>query len=340
MKRCLSLLLSMCLILMLGGCTKDAAPDADRQGESAPQKLIYIHGAGNTSILQYTAERFKELIESESDGRYTVEIHGNFELGNMSESIEMIKAGEVALSGVCLGSQYTPKLGFLDLPNAVPSIDAAYELYMESDFRTTVEDIMRDEGIELLAFGPVYFREMSSNIPVYTADDIKGINIRTMENSLHMAYWSALGANPSPLAWAETYIGLQQGIVDAEENPLDSIVSGKLAEVQDYVIYTNHILYTSPIMMNGSFFDSLSSEDQEMFRRCGREAEQQAYAYAREYEADLKQQLEDAGMEFITLSDDVLAELRTRASSVYDTAREQIGDETMDAFLSAIEKLS
>jgi len=340
MKRWFTLMLVVVMVLSVALFTGCGAKEAEAPTAAEPQKLIYIHGSSDTSILQYTAEEFKTRLEAASEGRYTVEIHGNFELGNMSESVEMIKAGEVALSGVCLGSQYTPKLGFLDLPNAVPSIEAAYELYVKSDFRGTVENIMREEGVELLAFGPAYFREMSSNVPVNSADDIAGINIRTMENALHMDYWKALGANPSPLAWAETYIGLQQGLVDAQENPLDSIVGGKLAEVQDYVIYTHHILYTSPILVNGAFFNKLSAEDQEMFRKCGLEAEQAAYEYAREFEAELAKQLADAGMEFITLSDDVLNELKTRASSVYDTVRAQIGDETMDAFLAGIESVT
>ena len=86
-------------------------------------------------------------------------------------------------------------------------------------------------------------------------------------------YWKALGANPSPLAWAETYISLQQGLVDAQENPLDSIVGGKLYEVQKYVINTNHIVYTSPILVNEDFFNSLSAEDQEIFRQAGKETD-------------------------------------------------------------------
>ena len=304
------------------------------------KKLLYVHGASDTSILQETALHFKALLEEKSGGRYTVEIHPNFELGSLTESVEMIKAGEVQLSGVCLGSYYSPQLAFIDLPNAVPTIEAAYKLYTETDFRSQVNEIMRSEGIELLSFGAVYFREMSSNKEVNSAEDIQGTNIRTLENSLHTAYWSALGANPSPLAWSETYIALQQGLVDAQENPLDSILGSKLYEVQKYIINTNHIVYTAPIMVNGDFFNSLSPEDQQIFAECGALTEQYAYEYAREYESSLKAQLEEKGMEFIDLSDDVLAELKEKAAPVYDTVRSQIGDATMDAFLKAIESVT
>lgn len=245
----------------------------------------------------------------------------------------MIKSGDVQLSGVCLGSYYSDALAIVDLPNAVPTIEDAYKLYAESEFRTYIEDALRKENIEMLDFGAVYFREMTSNVEIHSADDIKGINIRTLENPYHTEYWKALGANPSPLAWAETYISLQQGLVDAQENPLDSIVGGKLYEVQKYVINTNHIVYTSPILVNEDFFNSLSAEDQEIFRQAGKETEEYVYSYAREQESKLAQQLKDNGMEFIDLDEATLSELKNRASSVYDSVRKQVGDDIMDQFL-------
>ncbi len=350
MKKALALILSTALALSLTACGGDpgsSGTTGETQGaetsggtSSEPQRLLYIHGASDDSILQVTAEYFKELLEERTDGRYTVEIHPNFELGSLTESVEMIKAGEVQLSGVTLGSYYASELAFVDLPNAVPTIEAAYKLYTETDFRTLVDDIMREQGIELLSFGAVYFREMSSNKPVYSVDDVTGINIRTLENSLHTAYWSALGANPSPLAWSETYLSLQQGLVDAQENPLDSIVSSKLYEVQDYIINTNHIIYTAPVMVNSSFFNTLSEEDQAIFRECGAETEEYVYEYGREYEGQLREELENQGMEFIDLSEEELARFREKAAPVYDTVREQIGDETMDAFLAAIDSVT
>ena len=192
----------------------------------------------------------------------------------------------------------------------------------------------------MLDFGAVYFREMTSNVEIHSADDIKGINIRTLENPYHTEYWKALGANPSPLAWAETYISLQQGLVDAQENPLDSIVGGKLYEVQKYVINTNHIVYTSPILVNEDFFNSLSAEDQEIFRQAGKETEEYVYSYAREQESKLAQQLKDNGMEFIDLDEATLSELKNRASSVYDSVRKQVGDDIMDQFLAAVDQVT
>ena len=71
--------------------------------------------------------------------------------------------------------------------------------------------------------------------------DFKGQKIRTMENSYHMDFWKKLKASPTPMSFSEVYIGLQQGTIDAQENPYEVIVSNKLYEQQDYVVETNHL---------------------------------------------------------------------------------------------------
>lgn len=338
MKKLLAGFLCMvCLSTSLVGCGSNLSDSSS--GQSAePQKLLYVHGASDTSILQETATYFKKLVEEKTDNRYTIEIHPNFELGSLTESVEMIKAGEVQLSGVILGNYYAPELAIVDLPNAIPNIELANELFTQTEFRDLVADALRKQGIELLDFGAVYFRQTTSNKPIYNADEFKGLNIRTLENSLHQLYWSSIGANPSPLPWAEVYVSLQQGLVDAQENPLDSIVGSKLYEVQDYVINTNHILYTAPVLMSSAFYDSLSPEDQEIFKECGELTEEYIYNYARDMEEDLTQQLKENGMTFIDLPEEELTKLRDMASPVYDAVREEIGDETVDAYLSAIEE--
>jgi len=333
-----SILLAVLLVLV-AACSSGGGGGKSGGSSSGPVTLTYIHGSSETSILHMTATHFKEIVERETNGRYKIEIYPAFQLGNLVESIEMIKNGDVELSGVILGANYAPELSFIDLPNSVPTIDAAYKLYAESSFRETVDRILRDNNIELLSFGPAFFREMTSNVPVRTIDDFRGINIRTLENPLHMEYWSTLGANPTPLAWSETYVGLQQGLVDAQENPYDSIYAAKLYEVQKYVINTHHILYTSPIMANKAFFDSLPAEDREIFRKAGKETEKYTFETAKSIVDDLKQKLIDEGMEVIDLPEETLNAMKEKAAPVYDSVRKIVGDQIMDDFLKALQEV-
>lgn len=353
MKKRIALVLACLMALSMAACGgKQAAPapaapaatEAAKEEAPAPaadaQKLIYVHGASDTSILQVTAQKFKELVEEKTEGRYTIEIHGGFELGNMTESIEMIKTGDVAASGVCLSSSYSPDLAFLDLPNIVPSIEQAYELYSNEEVRAMMGDVLRAENIELLAVGPVYFRETSSNKEIHTLADFEGLQIRTQEISLQMDFWKSLGATPTPIAWAEVYTALQQGMVDAEENPYDSIWGSNLFEVQKYLINSHHIIYTAPILLNEDFFAGLSADDQEIFKACAKDAEAYAFQYARDYESDLRSKLEEKGMTVIDLEPEVLVQMKEKAAGVYDTVRGQIGDEKMDVIEKAIAEVT
>lgn len=100
--------------------------------------------------------------------------------------------------------------------------------------------------------------------PIRTPDDLKGLKIRTMENPAHMAMVKALGASPTPIAWGEVYMALQQGVVDGQENPVSVIQVAKFNEVQKYLTLDGHVYSIPPILMNDKFFSSLSPDVQKI----------------------------------------------------------------------------
>lgn len=112
-----------------------------------------------------------------------------------------------------------------------------------------LEDIYNEGGYELLGMADQGFRVMTTNVAVNDLSDFAGQKIRTMENSFHLAFWQALDANPTPMAFSEVYIGLQQKTIDAEENPVEVIVSGRLYEQQEYVVETNHLPHYISLFM-------------------------------------------------------------------------------------------
>ena len=108
------------------------------------------------------------------------------------------------------------------------------------------------------------FRVMTTNKKIESLDDFKGQKIRTMENKYHLAFWQSIGANPTPMAFSEVYIGLQQGTIDAQENPYEVIVSGKIYEQQDYVVKTNHLPHLLSMIVNEDFYNRLSTKDKKI----------------------------------------------------------------------------
>lgn len=178
---------------------------------------------------------------------------------------------------------------------------------------------------------------MTTNVAVNDLSDFAGQKIRTMENSFHLAFWQALDANPTPMAFSEVYIGLQQKTIDAEENPVEVIVSGRLYEQQDYVVETNHLPHYISLFMNDDLFHELDSEYQEILVTAAQTATEYAREQADERVEDRMAVIEESGTEVIELSDELREEMREASSEVYEEIRNSVGDELVDMYISTAE---
>ena len=127
--------------------------------------------------------------------------------------------------------------------------------------------------------------------------------IRTMENKNHMAFWTALGANPTPLAWPEVYISLQNGTIAAQENAADTCASANFQEVQKYLNFTNHILYLNQVVMNNEKFDSLDPAYQQALLEAVQKSIDEVRPELEKLDKDSKDKLAAGGMEMVEYDD-------------------------------------
>ena len=123
--------------------------------------------------------------------------------------------------------------------------------------------------------------------------------IRTMENTNHMAFWEAIGAAPTPMAWNEVYFALQSGNIAAEENAADTIVGANLFEVQDYLACTNHILYVNQISINKDSWDALDPAYQEALQEAVNLAIEEMRVQLVDIDTQNKEMLVENGMTLI-----------------------------------------
>ena len=153
-----------------------------------------------------------------------------------------------------------------------------------------------------------------------------------------MAYWKALGASPTPMTFSEVYIGLQQGTIDAQENPYEVIVSNKLYEQQDYVVETNHLPHLISLIVSEEFFDSLTDEQQQIIK----EAADTAKEYAREQSdariASRMDTIRESGTEIITPSEELYNEIRELCKSIYASIENSVSQEIIDAYLGDMQE--
>lgn len=291
------------------------------------------------TVTQIFAEKFAEEVCELSDGRMKIQVYPNSTLGGDRDLLETCADGDIPFIVQNTAPQVTfmNDLAVFDLPCVFDSLDDCREKIDDPEFYSMISDVYTDGGYHLLGMADQGFRVMSTNKKVESFADFKGQKIRTMENSYHLAFWNALGANPTPMSFSEVYIGLQQHTIDAQENPYEVIVSNNLYEQQDYIIETNHLPHLISLIVNDDFFQDLSEEDQAILT----EAAEIATAYAREQSderiADKIQVIEDSGTEIVTLSDEVRAEIREASQSVYESIEASIDSDIYNSYMEGIE---
>ena len=228
-------------------------------------------------------------------------------------------------------------LAVFDLPCVFDSLDDCRKKIDDPQFNSLISDVYTEGGYHLLGMADQGFRVMSTNKPVYSLSDFKGQKIRTMENSYHLAFWKALGANPTPMSFSEVYIGLQQHTIDAQENPYEVIVSNNLYEQQDYVVETNHLPHLISLIVNDDFFKDLPEDEQEIMTEAARLATEYAREQSDERIADKVATIEESGTEIITLSDETRREIREASQGVYDSIKAKINPDIYNSYMDGVE---
>ncbi|MCI8415898.1 MAG: TRAP transporter substrate-binding protein [Lachnospiraceae bacterium] len=356
-RKLVSLVLCLTMVgVMVGGCGSSsgsdtntdpapveqeeeaAEPEAPSEGGEAAYVLSVATNTAEDSVNHELAAKFKELMEERSNGQVQIDLYENGQLGGDRELTEGVIAGSVDF---CIGNtgtlvDFVPEVAIFDMANVYPDIETARAVF-DGKILDELKPAYEKAGIKLFAYADDEYRIMTSNKKVETMDDFAGIKIRVMENSNHIAFWSALGANPTPMDFSELYMSLQQGTLDAQENPIDLVVANKLYEPQKYIINTNHMVHMLEMIGSKASYDALPAEIQELVDTCAVEAHQYARECADKREAEKEKVVEEYGCEIIDLSDEVLAQMGEAASSVYDQIRDQVGADLVDLLLSEVE---
>lgn len=340
----LSVLLAGAMMLNLAGCSggTDEPVQGNDSGSQAKDEQVYTlqlaYSAAESSPAGIAAARTEELLEEKSGGRIQVDVYPNAQLGGDRELIESSQAGNLSMVTLTTAPMvnFIPELAVFDMPAVLTDVDVARKV-LKSEFRNKIDQKYEDAGFKLLMMAPVGFREMSSNVAVNSIDDFGGVKIRTMENKYHLAFWKALGANPSPLAFSELYIALQQGLVDAQENPYATVCSAKLYEQQKYIVNTNHIMFLSTTVMNKDTYNGLPEDLQAVVDDVFEEVAQYSFEVGMSEEAKALETLKGEGLEIIDLTDSDFAQIQERAKPVYDMIREDVGADLVDSLLAEIE---
>ena len=262
------------------------------------------------------AELIRDKVKAANAG-LVIDYFPNGELGGDADLLRQAQKGYIAIT-VCQTApvvSFIPEVAVFDLPMVFARYDGDTidkVLNGDSEFHKQISKAYEKAGLHLLGFMQnATYRLATSNKNLETLSDFRGLQIRTMENANHMTFWTAIGAEPTPLAWAELYISLQQGTVNAQENAADTCASAHFDEVQKYLACTNHILYCNQICINDKIYKALKPEHQEVLNKAVAEALQEMRPRLEEIDRVNKEKLKAGGMTIIeypnTFFSDVLS---------------------------------
>jgi tripartite ATP-independent transporter DctP family solute receptor len=217
-----------------------------------------------------------ELLEQKTEGRYSMEVFPASQLGKEAALNEALSLGTVdaIYTGVAfLGQSYGP-ISISDYPFTMRSYDH-WKAYVKSDLFAEMSEEYRKISGNTVA-GMTYYgaRHVTSNKPILQPADMDGLKIRTPNAPAYQMFPKATGANPTPMAFAEVYLALQQGVVDAQENPLPTIQFKKFYEVQSNINLTGHITNSLAVVVSPVTLGKMGDDGQALLAALSEAAQQ------------------------------------------------------------------
>lgn len=252
-----------------------AALFAAAGAQAQTHTMTLAHVLSDQSPYQVTLTEFKRLIEERSAGDIAVEIQCCAQAGNETRAIQSIRTG-ILTGGFVGGSTLetvVPAYRVLSLPYLFEDKAQAYEI-LQSDMGREMLDLLGEFDMYGLGFGSIYERSVAAKSParIEAVDDMQGLKIRVLPTPGFVEAYNALGTQPTPMAYGELFMAIQNNVVDALEISPDALVADKFHEVANSFTMTKAHQSTTIFVLSKSWWDGLSAEEQEMIQTAATEA--------------------------------------------------------------------
>lgn len=302
--------------------------------------MKFHHDLPEDSAQQVAAEKFRDLVDERTGGEIKVQIFPNNSLADDVQAVQQMQFGAIegAIIPTAKLSNFDPAMQLPDLPFLFPSPEVARQ-FLDSEVGDELLASLSNVGLVGAAFWESGFKQFTCNNPISSPADFEGRKVRVMESPIIISQFRALGANPVPIAFSETYTALQQKVVDCQENPLVSIVKMKFYEVQSDVVLSNHAYLGYAFVFSKKWFDQLTEEQQTILLEAAREVTPFEREETARREAGYIDLIKDSGANFSVLPVENRGEFEAATRSVHDEFRDQIGGELLDKAYAKIEEL-
>ena len=254
MKARVHLGLAAAAVLLIGASTPAAAVD-----------VRYGLWAKEGEAQHLGAVKFKEILEADSKGRFKVSIYPGNQLGTPREMHTQLALDTTQI--MASGDPGIKEIEYLALPYLMKGI-GNYAAVINSPIGSEWnKKLVKTRKMRLLGFLPRSPRQISTNKVINKMADLNGLKLRAPQRDYYVESLTALGAKPTPMAFKEVYTALQTGVVDGQENPVETIYAQKFYEVQKAIAMVDYIDKPAYVMIGEPFWSKLSDADKAMFRK-------------------------------------------------------------------------
>lgn len=344
LRKIIAILLSTVVVLGLCACgsTGTANEGAETKGSTSAEKVIIKLNTswGENSSVQVAALRFGELLSEATDGRFEVRVYPSNQLasGNQQTAVEMVQNGDIEMSmfGMTVLSFVDDRLAVVNMPFLIHSTDDAdkYIFDTEAESRKLLDGILEENKMISVAFGEAGFRQITnSKKEIHSPADMNGLKFRVLGTCpMFFDLYTELGANPTSINMSDVFTSLQQGVVDGQENAIDTTNSYKLQEVQKYLTCWNGVYDAVSFQASPVFWGTLSADDQAVVKKCAEQAMAEQVTSVRNSEAEILKEFEDVGMTVTVLTDEEVSVFKEAVKPVYEKWTPAIGEDILKAF--------
>lgn len=303
MKKFISMLLVLAIMLTLAACgAKESAPAAKAPAAEAIKPVtLKIYSPGNeNSVPTKTIIEYARLVNEASNGAITLDVHHSNELGNDAEAIESTRMGtiDIIFAGTSGFTSFYEKAKILDLPFLFNSAEQAYEVTNGEVGEKIFADFPQ-YGLVYLSEGDNGMRHISTtNRPINSAEDIKGLKIRVPTSQLYLDVWEALGATPVALALPELALALSNGTAEAQDNATYHLVANATYDDIKYFSNINYMWMGCTMAVNSVTWNKLDPQVQNILKEQAKVAAKYSFDTIATDNETATKTLQEAGVVF------------------------------------------
>lgn len=319
-------------LVLVSGCSKSpGTTDPGPNNPTVEPKVAKLaHVGAPDHIFETGAQKFAELVFEKTNGSVKIETYPGGALGGDRDAMEGLQMGtvEFAIQGPI--DSFLPVSSVVNMAYMFNGPEHVYE-FLDGPLGDEVFGGLKDMGIVHLGQMENGWRLITSNKPINTLADLKGLKIRVPESPIFRDAFIAWEASPQPIAFTELYGALQQKVVDAQENPVFHISTQRFNEVQTHVALTRHIFMNAPLLASQKFMDTLTVEEQAAIMEAAKEAVTFERELAQQKESELLADLQAKGM---TITEPDLEAFRAAVKPVHEAWAAQFGQDLYDRIVN------